>query len=234
MKNETSFSKLTGALALLSCPVALTSIVLIFSAFNWDFETAFTPSKAIAFQPDPSALLRWGWILDILGYYLPLAPIAIWLHHRLSAEAPLHSRLFAFCGLSFVSTGALGAAMLAGATVPLYEAFQSGDAAQKAASAQVFINLNNEVLNGVWNIFAMLLAAVWWLGAGWLLRTQRRWLAVFSTALGAACLLDVLGYVFGVEALASLGLNFYLLAAPVWAACMGWFILKNQGGPGIG
>lgn len=228
MKNEASFSKLAGIAALLSCPIALASIVLIFSAFNWDFETAFTPSKAIGYQPDPSALLRSGWILDILGYYLPVVPVALWLQHRLSGEAPLYSRLFSVFGLGYLGAGAFGAAMLAGATVPLYEAFQAGDGVQKAAVAQVFINLNNEVLNGVWNIFAMLLAAIWWLGIGWLMRSQYRLMGIFSIILGMACLLDVLGYIFGLEALAGAGLNFYFLAAPAWAACMGWVILKTR------
>jgi hypothetical protein len=227
MTNEISFSKLAGTVALLSLPVALISISLVFSAYNWDFEIAFNPSKAIAYQPDPSYMLRWAWILDIFGYYLPLAPLALWLHHRLSEKAPLYSQLFGFCALGFVGIGAAGAAMLAGATVPLFEAFQAGDMVQKAASAQVYENLNNEVLSGIWNIFSMLLAAIWWLGIGWLLRPKHRWIAHFSTILGVACALDVSGYIFGVEMLSSLGLNIYLFGAPFWAAWMGWFILKN-------
>lgn len=230
MKNERSFSKLAGMAALLSCPVALFSISLVFSAYNWDFEVAFDPSKAIAYQPDPSGMLRWGWILDIFGYYLPLAPLALWLHHRLSEKAPLYSQLFSYCALGFVGIGATGAAMLAGATVSLFEAFQSGDAVQKAVATQIYENLNNEVLSGIWNIFSMLLAAIWWLGIGWLLRPKHRWLAHFSTILGVACMLDITGCIFGIEMLSNLGLNVYLFGAPFWAAWLGWFILKNPVG----
>jgi hypothetical protein len=160
MKNESSFYQIASISAILSCPVALASIMLIFNAFDWDFETAFMPAKAIAFQPDPSALLRWCWILDIFRYYLPLVPLALALHHRHAAKAPLHSRLFLFSGLGYSSIGGLGAALLAGATTPLFEAFQSGDSVQKMAAAQVFSNLNNEILNGVWNIFSMFMAAI--------------------------------------------------------------------------
>lgn len=228
MKNETSFYKFAGITAILSCLIALTSILLIFSAFNWDFETAFTPAKAIAFQPDPSNLLRWGWILDIFGYYLPLVPLVLALHHHLAEKSPLRSQMFAFFGLGYMTVGALGAAMLAGATAPLFEAFQAGDATQKAAATLVFSNLNNEILNGVWNIFSMLMAAIWWLGIGWLMCSQHKWLARFTLILGVFCLLDVFGNIFQVEILSSIGLNFYLLAAPIWAAWVGGIFFQNR------
>jgi hypothetical protein len=226
-KNETSFFKIAGLVALLSCPVALASLMLIFAAFNWDFETAFDPVKAIAFQPDPSATLRWGWILDIFGYYLPIVPLALALHRRLSFAAPLHSQLFTLCGLGYILVGAIGAAMLAGATVPLYEAYAAGDVAQKAAVTQIFANLNNEVMSGVWNIFTMTLAAVWFLGTGWLLRSEYRGLGIFTSLLGIASLADVIGYVLQSEALSGAGLNFYLFLAPVWAAWAGLVVWKK-------
>jgi hypothetical protein len=226
-KKESSFFKMAGLVAMLSCPLALASILLVFTAFNWDFETAFNPVKAIAFQPDPSATLRWGWILDIFGYYLPVVPLAFALHRWLSSSAPLHSQLFTLCGLGYILIGATGAAMLAGATVPLYEAYAAGDVAQKAVVTQVFANLNNEVMSGVWNIFSMTLAAVWFLGTGWLLRSEYRWLGIFTTLLGIASVADVLGYVFHSEALSGAGLNFYLFLAPVWAAWAGWVVWKK-------
>ena len=56
--------------------------------------------------------------------------------------------------------------------------------------------------------------------------SQHKWLARFTLILGAFCLLDVLGNIFQVEALSSVGLNFYLLAAPIWAAWTGVVFLK--------
>ncbi len=228
MKNDASFFRMAGFIALLSAPVALASILLVFAVFNWDFETAFDPLKAIAYQPGPSATLRWAWILDIFGYYLPVLPLALALHSRLSGEAPLFNHLFTFSGLGYILSGAIGAAMLAGATAPLYEAYSAGDAAQKAIAAQVFANLNNEVLSGIWNIFTMTLAAVWFLGMGWLLRPGNRLLGLFTTLLGIASLADVLGYVFHSEGLAMAGLNAYLFLAPVWAAWTGLAVWKSS------
>ncbi len=227
MKSETTFIKAAGVVALLSGPVALVSITLIFVAFNWDFETAFAPAKAIAFEPDPSATLRWGWILDVFGYYLPLLPVLMVLHRWVSAPAPLHSQLFSLCGMGFIFIGATGAAMLAGATEPLHAAYRAGADADKAIAAQIFANLNNEVMSGIWNIFSMTLAAIWWLGMGWLMRPRHKGLAVFTQLLGLAALIDVLGYLFQSEAVSGIGLNFYFFAAPLWAMWLGWYLWRN-------
>lgn len=227
MKNETTFRKNAGLLAIISCPLALLSLMLIFAAFNWDFELAFDPVRAIAFQPDPSDSLRWGWILDIFGYYLPIVPLILVLHSWLSPGSELSSQLYTISGLGYVLIGATGAAMLAGATVPLYESYATGDAVQQAIATQVYANLSNEVASGIWNIFIMTLAAVWFLGTGFLLRPKQRWLGVFTISLGIACILDVLGYILQNEALSMTGLNYYLFLAPVWAAWTGWVIWRK-------
>lgn len=228
MQSETTFIKTAGIIALISGPVALVSITLIFATFNWDFEIAFNPEKAIAFEPDPSATLRWGWILDIFGYYLPLLPALMALHRWVSAPAPLHSQLFSLCGAGFIFIGATGAAMLAGATEPLYAAYRAGADADKAIAIQTFANLNNEVMSGIWNIFSMTLAAIWWLGMGWLMRPAHKGLAIFTQLLGLAALIDVLGYLFQSEAVSGIGLNFYLFAAPLWAMWSGWYLWRNS------
>ncbi|MBL7828724.1 MAG: hypothetical protein JNJ57_18965, partial [Saprospiraceae bacterium] len=198
---------------------------LVFNAFNWDFEVAFNPVKAIAYQPDPSFALRWGWFLDIPGYYLLLAPAVIHLHHWLSPKAQLHSKLFAFFGLGYILTGALGAAVLTGATQPLFAAYGSGDPVQQIAVAQVYAGTVHAVMDGIWNMFSMLMGAIWWVGVGWLLRTERKWLALLFTALGVASLLDVFGMAFQLELVSTIGLNFYLWFAPLgtfWLGAVIW------------
>lgn len=227
MKLQCSFSKLAGAAAMLSGPIGLASIIFIFNAFNWDFETAFDPIKAIAYQPDPSPMLRWGWLLDILGYYLLLAPVVIYLHHWLSQRAPLHSQLFAFSGLGYILTGALGAAVLAGTSQPLFAAYATGDSTQQIAVAQVYATTVHAVLDGIWNLFSMLMGAIWWLGTGWLLRSERKWLALLFTAIGVASLVDVLGMVFQNELISTLGLNIYLWFAPLGALWLGVVVWKR-------
>ena len=109
---KTSFAKTAAFAAILSCPIALLSLGLVFGAFNWDFDVAFNPAKAIAYQPDPSKMLHYGWLLDILGYYLLWVPIAIYLGQGLSTKSTLYSQLFTFCGKGYILCGGLGAAIL--------------------------------------------------------------------------------------------------------------------------
>lgn len=206
---------------MLSCPIALASIFLVFNAFQWDFEAAFNPFKAIAYRPDPSSALRWGWFLDILGYYLLLVPAVISLHHWLSNKSPLHSKLFASLGMGYILTGALGAAMLAGITQPLFAAYHTGDVAQQTAVAHTYAGFVHAVMDGIWNTFSMLIGTTWWLGIGWLLRPERKGLALFFTAIGLASILDVTGTVFQIESLSVLGLNIYLWFAPFAALWLG-------------
>jgi|APTNR8051073442_1049403.scaffolds.fasta_scaffold02695_10 hypothetical protein len=227
MKLQHAFSKLTGAAAMLSCPIGLASIILVFNAFNWDFETAFDPLKAIAYQPDPSPALRWGWSLDILGYYLLLAPAVIYLHNWLSLKAPLHSQLFAFFGLGYILTGAVGAAVLAGTSQPLFAAYATGDPTQQVAVAQIYASTVHAVMDGIWNLFSMLMGAIWWLGTGWLLRSERKWLAMLFTTIGVASLVDVFGTAFQNELVSTLGLNIYLWFAPLGALWLGVIVWRR-------
>jgi len=228
MKLQASFSKLTAFAAILSCPVALLSLFMVFGAFNWDFDVAFDPAKAIAYLPDPSQTLRLGWLLDLLGFYLLLLPAAIFLEQYLSKKAPLHSRLFSICGLGYLLFGALGAAMMAGTCEPVFAAHQSGDVVQKAAAAAVFANTFHEVFDGIWNQFSMLLAAVWLLGTGWLMRPELRWLSWMTSLIGIASLLDFLGMVAGSEAVSGIGLNIYLWLGPIWALWLGIAICRGK------
>lgn len=225
---QTSFSKTAALTAILSAPLALLSLVLIFGAFNWDFDVAFDPAKAIAYQPNPSTMLRYGWLLDILGYYVLLVPLAIYLQHWLSAKAPLHSQLFTFCGLGYIICGGLGAAIMAGTSEPSFSAYQTGDATQQIAVAAAFANTFHEVFDGIWNQFSMLLGAIWLLGMGWLLRSERRGLAWMTSLIGIASLVDFLGMVLQMELVSTLGLNVYLWFWPIWALWLGLEVWRHK------
>lgn len=225
---QTSFSKTAAITAILSFPIALLSLVLVFGAFNWDFDVAFNPAKAIAYLPDPSQMLRYGWLLDILGYYLLLAPVAIYLQHWLSEKAPLYSQLFTFCGLGYILCGGLGAAIMAGTSVPFFSAYQSGNATEQAAVSAAFASIFHQVFDGIWNQFAMLMAAVWLMGMGWLLRSERRALAWMTSLIGIASLTDFLGMALNMEAVSTIGLNVYLWLGPIWALWLGLSVWRHQ------
>lgn len=223
---KTSFAKTAAFAAILSCPISLLSLCLVFGAFNWDFDVAFNPAKAIAYLPDPSQMLRYGWLLDILGYYLLLAPLAIYLEQWASTKSTLYSQLFTFCGKGYILCGGLGAAILAGTSEPIFSAYQTG--ATSAEHGAVFANTFHEVFDGIWNQFGMLLAAVWLMGIGWLMRPERRWLAWMTSLIGIASLVDFLGMALGMEMVSTIGLNIYLWLGPIWALWMGIDLLRRK------
>lgn len=228
MNSDSSFVRMAAVTAMLSCPLALGCNFLLFGAFDWDLDTAFDPLKAIGFQPDPSHTLRWGWISDMFGYYLLLIPTAILLTFRTFNHARMYSVLFGLCGMLYTAFGALGAAMMTGTTENLFGAWATGTVEQQAMVSQVFAFSFHQVFDGVWNQFAMVFAGLWWLGAGLLMMTSNKKLAIFTICIGVSSLLDFFGSIIQLEFMSVLGLNLYLWLSPVWALAIGIYFWKNK------
>jgi hypothetical protein len=91
----------------------------------------------------------------------------------------------------------------------------------------VFITMWNMVFGGIWNILGELLAGVWFLGIGLLLRDERRIFSIVSMILGASALLDSLGIILGIEALFLLGVSIFVFLAPIWTLWLGIDLLRK-------
>ena len=73
------------------------------------------------------------------------------------------------------------------------------------------------------------LAAVWWLGVGWLLRADRRGLAMFTLVLGAAAVVDfVLTAVGAPMPIYALG-GFKIPLTIIWSFWLGVSLLRDPG-----
>ena len=71
------------------------------------------------------------------------------------------------------------------------------------------------------------LAAVWWLGLGWLLRSDRRWLSIFTILLGVAAAIDfVLTVVDAPMPLYALG-GFKIPLTIAWELWVGAVLLRD-------
>jgi hypothetical protein len=73
----------------------------------------------------------------------------------------------------------------------------------------------------------VLLAGVWFIGIGLLLRDERRLFSVVSIILGISALLDSLGFILGIDAVSSLGLTIFLVLAPIWSLWLGIDLLRK-------
>jgi len=119
------------------------------------------PSKLLASGPTGASLIRWGSVIDMLGY-LSIAPVVIYLRARYATAR--HIDLFAAAGLAVVVIGSIGAASMATAAPPLINDYVSASAAQKQALVPAFGMLYRAVVLGMWQTLETIPAAVWLLG----------------------------------------------------------------------
>jgi hypothetical protein len=195
-------------------------------AIDFNMEASTNPALGLAVGADGASLLRWGMILDMFGYYLPLLPVALFLWHWLGPRNPDWVLFYTSCGLGYILIGAIGAAILAAVHPPLINAYTQASLEQRPVLETVFSAIGNMVYGGMWNILEVLLAGIWFLGIGLLLRGERRLFSIFSIILGISALLDSLGVILGVEALA-LRVVIYVLLAPFWALWLGIDLLRK-------
>jgi hypothetical protein len=221
MNSQQSFQRFAAVTAIVSFPLALASDVLSGIAQNFNPDMAANPALMLSVGIDGANLLRWGMILDMLGYYLPLLPLALFLQRWLRPRNPDWVLFYTICGLGYILIGAIGAATLAAVQPSLILAYGQASVEQRYVLETVFITMWNMVFGGIWNILEALLAGVWFLGIGWLVRDERRIFSIVSMLLGASALLDSLGIIFGIEALFLLGVSIFVFLAPIWALWIG-------------
>jgi len=228
MNGHPSFQRFAALAAIISFPLALGGIVLSGMAIDFKFMDAVTnPTLWLAVGADGANLLRWGMILDMLSYYLPLLPVALFLWRWLRSRNPDWVLFYTSCGLGYILIGAIGAAILAAVHPPLINAYTQASVEQRPVLETVFSAIGNMVYGGIWNILEVLLAGIWFLGIGLLLRGERRLFSIFSIILGISALLGSLGVILSVEALNLFGGTIYGLLAPVWALWIGIDLLRK-------
>jgi hypothetical protein len=184
--------------------------------------------------PATADLFRWALWIDMIGY-LAVAPVVLFLQTRMQLinEAEMRAwqvRVATWAGLTFSIVGAIGAAFLAAASRPLFDATLAGGPAAAAAQT-TFAALANGVYAGLWGVLEWLAAALWVGLVGWLVRREGRAFAAASmlAAVGAVAYAatagltgrapgEILGLI-DVVALAALGLFFVW---EIWLAIRLW------------
>jgi hypothetical protein len=227
MNDHQSFQRFAALAAIISFPLTLGSIVLSGMAVDFNMEASTNPALLLSVGADGASLSRWGMILDMLGFYLPLLPVALFLWRWLGPRDPDWVLFYTSCGLGYILIGAIGAVILAAVHPPLISAYSQSSVEQRPALETVFSAVWNMVYGGMWNILGELLAGIWFVGVGLLLRGERRPFSVVTIILGISALLDSLGFILGIEALALLGVAIYVLLAPFWTLWLGIDLLRK-------
>jgi hypothetical protein len=184
------FSERQPSLALVTLAMVVLEVmasVMVAAVYDFDATAlAADPGMFPARGSEVAGLLRWGGVVDMLGY-LALAPIVLYLQGRLGATVSERVRAFGlvslltFSGLGFVLVGSIGAVLYASVGPPLLDASAVGS--ETAAARVAFAALGNGVLVGLWGTLELPLLGVWLIGVGWLMRAEGRafgWLAVVA------------------------------------------------------
>jgi len=227
MNSHQSFQRFAAMAGIVSFAFSLISNILQGIPVHFSSDMISNPTIILGIGAGGANLMRWGLILDMLGYYLPLLPIAVFIQYWFEAKKPIWVRFYTICGFGYVLIGATGAVVLAALMQPMIGAYAQASAEQRIVLETIFGTIWNIVYGGLWNILGELLIGIWFFGVGLLLRNERRFLGFFGMVVGISALLDSLGNILSLDGLALLGLSVFLLLAPIWALWFGIDLLRK-------
>jgi len=228
MNNDVSFQRLAAVTSILATLLALGSIGVQVVVLGINTDPFSNPTSLLGTGANGASLFRWGMILDIFGYYLLLAPLALLVWSRLQQKGMNLITLFTFCGLVYMLIGAIGATTLAAISPPLIEGYGQASVQQRQVYEVVFSGFLNVVYVGLWNLLESTLGGMWWLGIGLLLRREQPALGIFTTVLGIFALLDALGRILDIQIIYTVGLAGVLLLIPIWSLWFGIDLLGSR------
>jgi hypothetical protein len=178
---------LVAAAAVLSVVLGMGASILLAAAYGFDLHTFAHPGSIVDKGVEVARLLRWGALLDMASY-LPMAAVVVYFHHRLRERNPELVSLLTAGGLAYVLIGSIAGALLAAAGPPLIAGYASASAEGREAARVVLEALGNAALVGLWGTLELICIGFWFLGLGWLLRSDWRRFAALSIVVGVGML----------------------------------------------
>lgn len=214
-------------LTLLSGVLALTCLGIGVHAAQYDFEAFSDPTRLLDMPHVDLTSVRAFMVLDMLGYYLLLAPIVLASHRFLTRHTPW-AQLLTACGLGYVLVGAVGAAILAAAWPAVIAEHAVADPQEALLLRANFSLLTQLVYDGLWNMLEVLLGGVFWLGLGIVLWRGHRAFAVLTLVAGFFPLLDGVAGIFALTTLHDAMLGGYLVTGILWPVVLGILLLSAR------
>jgi hypothetical protein len=228
MEQQNSYLKAVGWLTVISVPFAFTNFTLTGMAGGSNSQEFSDLYYFISAGAEAGNLMKWSWLADLLGYYLLLVPAAFLIHNWLKPKNPYWMGVFSFCGLAYIFSGCVGAAILAKIWPTLLSGYALADDSMKEIYRIIFTNSTEMVYGGIWGYLEYLLAGIWWIGIGVTMKSERKVLGIVTICLGLFTLAAFAGEVFDLESIALVGLLVYLLLAPIWALWLGISLVRGK------
>jgi hypothetical protein len=167
--------------AWLAALLPLVALVAFVSAYRVDVgRLADLPS--IVGDRGAAPTLRLAGLLD-MSAYLAIAPVVLYLHHRLRDRAPDLMGLATSAGLAYLLLGSLGGTLLATVGPPLVE--EGSEAARTTFGA-----IATMVTITLWGTLESIFLGVWLIGVGWLVRAERFAFGMLGVVAGVGAVLS--------------------------------------------
>jgi hypothetical protein len=148
------------------------SNLFFLAAFQFRLERFLEPTLILGSGATSAELLRWAAVLDLFGYYLATAVLAYVLWRQLRPRNPLIADLSTTAAVGYPLAGGVGVAVLAMVAPTLMHGYTDATAAGQALIAAQFATVLQVVWRAIWQLLDAILLATWWLGIGWLLRSD--------------------------------------------------------------
>lgn len=227
--NEMKFQQVAGWSAILSFFMYSGMLVLSFVEISTHLEAFGDPgSLSLQTLQGKESLVRWCMVLDMIGCYLLIIPLVLFLRTWLRPKNPAMVDLFSLCGLGYCIMGAAGAAVLAAVLPAQIEAFGRVTGMALQAYEIVFRAFMDAVYRGIWGLLDTLIAGVWWVGIGYYLRSERPALGLITVVLGVSYFISGMGRISGLPMLTLVGLLVYFVISPLWALWMGIDLVRTS------
>jgi hypothetical protein len=169
-------------LALLSSAV---SGVLFVQAADGHPSQLLHMERLVAQAPGNAETFRWAVILDMLGYYVLLAPLFVAVGRRLFDLGEQGAGWWTIGALMYVTAGSVAAMALAYGVPPILEGYGQASGSGRQGLVLALTALVEAAVRGVWQTFDPIVVGAWAVASGLALRRLgRRFLGAVGVVLG--------------------------------------------------
>jgi hypothetical protein len=154
--------RLAIVFAILAIVLELVSLVFYAAAAGFPPRLSVPPTTLLASGPTGAGLIRWGSVVDMLGY-LCITPVVLYLRDRYAGAKLID--LYTVAGLALVVIGSIGAVVMATAAPNLIDQYHTASLAGRQSLDSVFAALYRAVVEGLWQTLETIPAAIWLLGS---------------------------------------------------------------------
>ncbi|HSG14798.1 MAG TPA: hypothetical protein VLE70_00570 [Anaerolineae bacterium] len=227
MNDETLFKRIAAITVIIAGVLNLAASLVSSLAVDFNTEFLANPQNMLTAGLEPGAigLFRWGEILGVFGYCLFLIPATLYLWYWLSPHSPRMVALFTVLGLISIVLCIIESTVRISLWPPMMAAYPQAEPAQREMLQVVFGAYSDFAMESMYALNSIL-AGLWFLCMGLLLRSARRVLGIVMAIMGAAICCAGIGWITRVDPLARLEFAYFLV--PFWAVWLGVVIWKRE------